>query len=437
MSSEKQHQFTNKEKTMKTLKTTTAAITAAMALFATGAFAASVKIDSVTQRWPWNNKVDIKYTVNGAGSLTSFEYSKIIFTANVNGVEYTIDGARDVIASVKDGQHIVTWTNTPAGVKSDACKLSASLYRTTGDYMVIDLDTGAYAFDSLAEGDTATAIPTLSNARYNTDIWKTDRMVLRRIPRTANADATYSAGYPTGHSDFSTSNSARTWTTDKDYFIGVFMVTQHQYKKIVGSNPANAVNQVDRSGDSHWLRPVDQVKWNDLRASTASTTAIPTISSMTGSSFFQRLKCLTGNALAFDLPTEVMFEIAHRAGVTTAYYWGSSADKNKTVCYDNARLDGTARSVHVGSKTSNKWGLFDMSGNIFEWCRDDDGLANLADATDPWTPYYNSAANAQMHGGGTYGAWNDATKTKASYRESYSKSTAQNVRGFRVSVIMQ
>ena len=78
-----------------------------------------------------------------------------------------------------------------------------------------------------------------------------------------------------------------------------------------------------------------------------------------------------------------------------------------------------------------------MSGNIFEWCRDDDGLANLADATDPWTPYYNSAANAQMHGGGTYGAWNDATKTKASYRESYSKSTAQNVRGFRVSVIMQ
>ena len=427
---------------MNTTKTTTAAMTAAMALFTTGALAATVKIDSVTQRWPWNNKVDIKYTVNGAGNLAAFEYSKIIFTASIEGVAQPIeiDGARDVIASVKDGQHIVTWTNTPAGVKSDACKLSASLYRTTGDYMVIDLDTGAYAFDSLAEGDTATAIPTLSNARYNTDIWKTDRMVLRRVPKSADgANQDFPDGYPTGDdTNFSTSNSRKWWKTDKDYFIGVFMVTQYQYNKIVGTNPSNGGNQVDRSGDSHWLRPVDQVKWNDLRASTASTTAIPTISSMTGSSFFQRLKFLTGNALAFDLPTEVMFEIAHRAGVTTAYCWGNNTlSAGYFVCYDNARLDGTARSVHVGSKTSNKWGLFDMSGNLFDWCRDDAGLANLADATDPWTPYYNSAANAQMHGGGQYGAWNDALKTKASYRESYSKSTAQNVRGFRVSVIMQ
>ena len=430
---------------MNTTKTTTAAMTAAMALFTTGALAATVKIDSVTQRWPWNNKVDIKYTVNGAGNLAAFEYSKIIFTASIEGVAQPIeiDGARDVIASVKDGQHIVTWTNTPAGVKSDACKLSASLYRTTGDYMVIDLDTGAYAFDSLAEGDTATAIPTLSNARYNTDIWKTDRMVLRRVPKSADgANQDFPDGYPTGDdTNFSTSNSRKWWKTDKDYFIGVFMVTQYQYNKIVGTNPSNGGNQVDRSGDSHWLRPVDQVKWNDLRASTASTTAIPTISSMTGSSFFQRLKFLTGNALAFDLPTEVMFEIAHRAGVTTAYCWGNNTlSAGYFVCYDNARLDGTARSVHVGSKTSNKWGLFDMSGNLFDWCRDDAGLANLADATDPWTPYYNSeAAYARMHGGGTYGAWsnNAGTDPRVSFRTSYSKSTAQNVRGFRVSLIMQ
>lgn len=429
---------------MKTVKTTTAAISAAIALFATGAFAASVKIDSVMQRWPWNNKVDIKYTVNGAGNLAAFEYSKIIFTATIEGVAQPIeiDGARDVIASVKDGQHTVTWTNAPAGVKSDSCKLAAALYRTTGDYMVIDLDTGAYAFDSLADGDTATAIPTQSNSRYNQDIWKTDRMVLRRVPRTSNADASYAGGYPTGDdTNFATSNSATNWITDTDYFIGVFMVTQHQYKKVVGSNPANAVNQVDRSGDSHWLRPVDQVKWNDLRASTASTTVIPTISSMTGSSFFQRLKFLTGNALAFDLPTEVMFEIAHRAGVTTAYCWGDNTLRaGNFVCYENSRLDGTARSVHVGSKPSNKWGLFDMSGNLWEWCRDDSGLANLADATDPWTPYYNSeAAYARMHGGGTYGAWsnNAGVDPRVSFRTSYSKSTAQNIRGFRVSLIMQ
>ena len=432
---------------MKTLKTTTAAITAAMALFATGAFAASVKIDSVTQRWPWNNKVDIKYTVNGAGSLTSFEYSKIIFTANVNGVEYTIDGARDVIASVKDGQHIVTWTNTPAGVKSDACKLSASLYRTTGDYMVIDLDTGAYAFDSLAEGDTATAIPTLSNARYNTDIWKTDRMVLRRIPRTANADATYSAGYPTGHSDFSTSNSARTWTTDKDYFIGVFMVTQHQYNKLVGLNPSAAACQVDRTGasaDNHWLRPVDSIAWNTLRASAEPDAAIPTMSAPNTGSFFQRLNYLSGNALAFDLPTEVMWEIACRAGVTTVYYWGGSVSASNLVCYENSRADGTARTVRVGSYPSNKWGLFDMGGNLFELCLDVNRWAqtNMADLADPWTPYVDTPGSSipiAVRGGPTYAlSYSNGTHAKVSSRSMWwTRQTADNRGGFRVSVIMK
>jgi formylglycine-generating enzyme required for sulfatase activity len=162
---------------------------------------------------------------------------------------------------------------------------------------------------------------------------------------------------------------------------------------------------------------------------------------MTGSSFFQRLKFLTGNALAFDLPTEVMFEIAHRAGVTTAYCWGDNTLRaGNFVCYDNSRLDDTPRSVHVGSKTSNKWGLFDMSGNLWEWCRDDSGLGNLADSPDPFTPYYNNAAsNAQMHGGGVYNSWsnNAVADARASFRTYYSKSTAQNVRGFRVSVIMQ
>ena len=423
---------------MKTVKTTTAAISAAMALFAAGAFAATVKIDSVTQRWPWNNKVDIKYTVNGAGNLASFEYSKIIFTANIDGVVHTIDGALDVIASVKDGQHTVTWTNAPAGVKSDACKLSAALYRTTGDYMVIDLDTGAYAFDSLAAGDTATAIPTASNARYNTDIWKTDRMVLRRVPKWT-AESAYTDGYPTGdNANYASSNSARTWKTDKDYFIGVFMVTQYQYNKIVGSNPSSGGNQVDREGDSHWLRPVDQVKWNVLRATTSSSATIPEIQSMSGNSFFQRLKCLTGNALAFDLPTEVMFEIAARAGATTTYYWGSTLVASKFVCYENSRLDGTARSVHVGSKDSNNWGLFDMTGNVWDFCRDDSGLANLADAPDPWTPYDNASASVVMHGAGDYGSWSsNGNGPKASVRPAVSKTTGLNLRGFRVSVIMQ
>ena len=62
----------------------------AAAMFATSVFAApTITVDSVVQRWPWNNKVDITYTISEGGQdLSSFEYRKVSFTATVNGVDY-------------------------------------------------------------------------------------------------------------------------------------------------------------------------------------------------------------------------------------------------------------------------------------------------------------------------------------------------------------
>ena len=424
---------------MKTVKTTTAAITAAMALFATGALAATVKIDSVTQRWPWNNKVDIKYIVDGAADFDSVGYCKIVFTATVNGQTYTIDGATEVIAGVGDGTHTVTWTNAPAGVKSDDCKLSASLYATSGMYMVIDLNTGDYAFDNLAGSDTATASPTASNARYNTDLWKTDRMVLRRVPRTSNAAASYSSGYPTGHSDFSTTNSRKYWQIDKDYFIGVFMVTQYQYEKLTGTNPSTTAHKQDATGNPHELRPVNALSQIALRTDIPSTTAIPQVNAAGTGTFLQRLMYLTGNDLPFDLPTEIMFEIAARAGVTDPYSWGTSTDfKPYVVCYDNAKeygSTGVRQSVWVGSKPSNKWGLFDMQGNIADRCRDQVGLTNLADATDAFTPYWAGSGAFAQRATPKLNGWGNANNTKVSQRDGNPNDWASG--GFRVSVVIE
>ncbi len=79
--------------------------------------AASITIDSVQQRWPWNNKVDITYTVSGGQDVAVGVFARIEFTANIAGTEYLIDGVHDVGASASDGTHTVTWT-LPIGVKS-------------------------------------------------------------------------------------------------------------------------------------------------------------------------------------------------------------------------------------------------------------------------------------------------------------------------------
>ena len=71
--------------------------------------AMAIRIDSVTQRWPWNNKVDIAYTVEGGQELATSNFCKIVFSTVIGGNTYTIDSTT-VGASANEGSHKVTWT---------------------------------------------------------------------------------------------------------------------------------------------------------------------------------------------------------------------------------------------------------------------------------------------------------------------------------------
>ena len=122
-----------------------------------------------------------------------------------------------------------------------------------------------------------------------------------------------------------------------------------------------------------------------MRGNINSRETIPAVTSNTGN-FFQRLNFKTG--LYFDMPTEVMFEIAQRAGATTAYSWGDSYDvlTNYCICSEN-NGGGTQASKNatsaVGSKLPNNWGFYDTAGNVWEWCRDfNKSLPQLANVTD-------------------------------------------------------
>jgi len=104
----------------------------AVSFLALGAGASSVTIDSVRQRWPWNNKFDITYTVVDGQTLTEGGtgdvYCKLVFNVTIGGQDYVIDGVTNIGASASSGQHTVTWTPPQSfRVKDLNCTMTAQL----------------------------------------------------------------------------------------------------------------------------------------------------------------------------------------------------------------------------------------------------------------------------------------------------------------------
>ena len=417
-------------------------------MLALGAGASNITIDSVTQRWPWNNKVDITYTVSGGQDVAVGVYAKIVFTATIAGQTYTIDGVHDIGANASNGTHTVTWT-PPADIRAKAtdCTMTATLSAADNpsgdDYIVVELsgeNKGRISYEGLLASQQA------SNDRYNTDDYKTTKLVLRKVPRWVdrgalpNASALSSlAGYPTGYSNDSEvkQNSPKKWPTARDYYIGVFPVTQTQYQTLVGSNPSQ--NTTEIAGNVVGHRPVEKVSWNSLRDSKAITASI--VPSATGG-FFARLDYATSRN--FDLPTEVMFEIAQRAGSTAKYSWGDTPSTNYVVTSETSP-DST---VAVGSRLPNDWGLFDTTANVREWCLDacdrnsSEPNKNLNLRTDAFTPNSVSSVTYRIYrGGGSYGSGvlagsGAAQRCKASFRDAHAASSTFGSLGFRVALIV-
>ena len=409
-------------------------------VYALEACAASVTITGATQRWPWNSKVDISYAVNDGQDVAQGKYRKLVFTAVIGGKTYTIDGS-SIGASAADGPHAVTWI-APDDVKPTTYTIKADMYEDTvpsgDDYMIVDLNTGAVTYEGLYATQDA------SNARYNTAAYKTTKMAFRKVAK----GRAYTIGDDAHASSLGNLGStSKTWTPDYDYYIAVFECTIKQWATIYGGDYDSSVFSYfnDYNGDTGAHRAAHKVSWNMLRGAGVLPTA--TLGANAKGTVLERLSAKTQAAAGiggFDLPTEVMFEIATRAGVTTAFFWNSDTTDgyaNYVVCKESWQswanvTSNPDRPRAVGMKQPNAWGLYDMSGNVWEWCRDDVSLANLANATDPFTPAYASGtANRRMHGGGPYN--NDITGSNmrqfyCSFRNTLGAGDTATTRGFRV-----
>jgi formylglycine-generating enzyme required for sulfatase activity len=225
-----------------------------------------------------------------------------------------------------------------------------------------------------------------------TDEHKTTKLVLRRIPV-----GTFMMGSPESELGRSTNETQHQVTLTKPYYIGVFELTQKQWERVMGSDPSQY------KGD---MRPVERVSYNTIRGSGLGS-QWPAADTVDGASFMGALRAKTG--LIFDLPTKAQWERACRAGTTTALNNGKSltaADQCPNVAevarYFYNQSDGRggySQHTSVGCYLPNAWGLYDMHGNILEWCLDWSG-AYSDPATDPRGAA--SGSNRLILGGGWY-----------------------------------
>ena len=307
---------------------------------------AEIKNVVAKQRFPWNGKVDITYNVtrNIAAGLPDWKKPVISVSAldRTTGSNYLAQASSlSGDLGTEEGTHHIVWD------------FNAQDLQVKSDDMVFTVayDIPLYCIIDLSPGVNATSYPV--SYLYGipeegwTDEYKTTKLVLRLIEPGS----------------FKMNGSCDV-TLTKPYYMGVFEVTQTQYELITGNNPSDFV------GDK---KPVDSVSWNMIRGD-SYTYNWPTVETVDSNSFIGRLQARTG--LSFDLPTEAQWEYACRAGTTTTYSYGDSAD-SKYMWYN---LKGTT-SYEVGTKLHNAWGLYDMHGNALEWCLD--WYGNLSSGMNP------------------------------------------------------
>ena len=272
----------------------------------------------------------------------------------------------------------------------------------------------SYCIVDLSAGPNATRYPVsyLSAPPIGgwTDKYKTTKLVLRRLEP---------GSFIMGEDQRDESHRV---TLTKPFYIGVFEVTQRQYELVTGTNPCLSTSY--GQGNTY---PVHYVSYNMIRGN-GEGAKWPFSSAVDFSSFLGKLRARTG--LDFDLPTGAQWEYACRAGTTTTYYWGNSMNGNYMWYTDNS-----GRKAHpVGTKTANAWGLYDMSGNVWEWCLD--WYGTLTYGNDPRGP--SSGSGRVVRGGSWYGSASSVTSFRRGYNSSSYTSGGGfgNICGFRLALTM-
>ena len=286
------------------------------------------------------------------------------------------------------------------------------------------ISTGLLDPDTIDETDDSAepTTPTASNAQGQQ---VNDQLLLI-------SGGTFSMGSPSTERQRQADERQHTVTVSS-FYLDPYEVTQADYNKVMGRTPSHF------RGDD---LPVDSVTWYD---------AVAYCNKLSESRGLTPVYTISGTSVTWDrsangyrLPTEAEWEYAARAGTTTIFYDGNQ------ITSDNANFEGsypylieenyvtrrdpsvvTSRNrgttIAVNSLTPNSFGLYNMYGNVSEWCFDYYGQYSEAQTTDPVGP---SSGSLRINRGGGYNDF--AKQLRSAYRSATTPDTTEQNLGFRV-----
>lgn len=334
----------------------------------------TILINDVYQYYPWNTKIEISYMVSDIVVGQSYRPQ---FTLTTQGGETKTIYDTSVVTANGSYKLIVDISKYFPGVIEKNVLVKACLLETSvggvrppdatgkasdamGDVLIIDV----------SDGPTAATYPVeyynnVDMGWFNCSAYKTSKIILRKIP---------AGSYTIGENDIE-GNTRRTVTT-QGYYIGIFPVTLRQYLNVMGgssknytgdeknypSNPEDErpVRNVDCFGiRSWWIESPADWMLDDENASAYKDGFLPRLCA--------KAKFNGQTVIGFDLPTEIQWEIACRAGSTTPYFWGDYETGTDGFSW---WISNATMSHAVGQKLPNQWGIYDFSGNVSELTRD-------------------------------------------------------------------
>ena len=204
---------------------------------------------------------------------------------------------------------------------------------------------------------------------------------------------------PAGKAMLGQSTSKFEITLTQPFYMGIYEVTQAEYFQVMGTNPSRNVEPTN---------PVETVSWQNAME------------------FCQRLSSHPKEIAAgrvYRLPTEAEWEYACRAGTSTQYSLGNNTGKLSDYAWYSTNAGGTTHPV--GEKLSNAWGLFDMHGNVREWC-----FNNWVPAQPQSDPQKSGPTSVRAHRGGAY--ISSSTYLSSGYRTIASITSMSSSSGFRI-----
>ena len=342
----------------------------------------------------WLTQPSLSSTEFEEGSTVTISMGSVKF--GVKQANYTATELAQLAAGSYTLVVSVTGTDNYTGLTKSIAFTVTAKPTVSNLYCVVDLSAGASAKSYPVEYVDA------EPSEGWGDVHKTTKLVLRRVEKGS----------------FSMMSKGKT-SISKDYYIGVFEVTQKQYELVMGTNPANSYGVGD-------ALPVYKVSYDDIRGVSAGA-GWPTSSAVDGESFLGKLRART--SIDFDLPTEAQWEYACRAGTTGKYYW-TEAGLATSLCAWYVSNSGYV-THNVGTKRSNDWGIFDMSGNVSEWCRDWYS-STLAYGNDP-KGAASASYNRRVTRGGCYSSGeSDLRMDDTYYRSGIDAATQSSSTGFRL-----